>query len=316
MAAALHLLAPGLQTTVQDLGRWGHQAEGVSVSGAMDPFAHRLANALVGNARGAATLEVTLLGPELRIEDERWVAIAGAEFDVRIDGEPVRPESPVRAPAGSTLRFGARRSGARAYVAIEGGVDVSPLLGSRATHVQSGMGGWQGRALRRGDTIPLGPAHRAFTPARRAPGRRTTPEMHAPAVLRVLPGPQDDRFAGNAMDVLTSAPYRVGEDSNRMGFRLAGPALAHLDAADIVSDATPLGALQVPGSGQPVLLMADRQTTGGYAKLATVISADIPVAAQLAPGDMIAFRICSRADAFAALVARERALLAIEPEDA
>ncbi len=313
MASALHVLAPGLQTTVQDLGRWGYQAEGVPVSGAMDPFAHRLANALVGNPRTAATLEVTLTGPELRFDAARWLAVAGGDFDVRLDGEPIPPASVVRATAGSTLRFGARKAGARAYVAIEGGVNVSPLLGSRATHVQSGMGGWEGRALRRGDTLPLGQPHRAFAPARRSSERRATPNPGTPAILRVLPGPQDDRFTDEALAVLTSAAYRIGEDSNRMGYRLSGPAIAHRDSADIVSDATPLGAVQVPGSGQPVLLMADRQTTGGYAKLATVISADIPVAAQLAPGDTIAFRICSRAEAFAALVAQERALLALEP---
>ena len=314
--ASVHVVSPGLQTTVQDLGRWGYQAEGVSVAGAMDPFAHRLANALAGNARSAATLEITLIGPELHFDAARWVAIAGAAFDVQVDGEPIAPETPVRVPAGSTLRFGARTSGARAYLAIEGGVDVAMLLGSRATHVQGGMGGWQGRALRRGDSLPLGELRGTFTPPRRSAGRRLAPDSKTPPTLRVLPGPQDDRFASDALDVLTSALYRVGGESNRMGYRLTGPSIAHRDTADIVSDATPLGALQVPGSGQPVLLMADRQTTGGYAKLATVISADIPVAAQLAPGDLVAFRLCSHADAFAALVARERALLAIEPGDA
>ena len=309
----VEVIAPGLQTTVQDLGRWGHQADGVPVAGAMDPFAHRFANALVGNPRGAATFEITLTGPELRFGDQRWIAVTGAEFEVLLDGHTVPAATAVRTHAGSLLHFGARRSGARAYVAIAGGVDVAPVLGSRSTHIPSGMGGWEGRALRRGDRLPLGPTD-ASAPIRRTdPRGAQLPPLNGPATVRVLPGPQLERFADDVLDLLVSSEYTVGPASNRMGYRLIGQKLQHRDAADIVSDATPLGALQVPGSGQPVLLMADRQTTGGYAKLATVISADIPVAAQVAPGHAIAFQVCSREDAVRALVARERVLLALEP---
>ena len=305
--SAVEVLAPGLQTTVQDLGRWGHQSIGVPVAGPMDPFAHRLANALAGNERGAATLEVTLQGPTLRFSDARTVAIAGAQFDLFLDDVQVGTSSfPVR--PGGLLRFGERRRGTRAYVAVSGGIDVPLVLGSRSTHLPTRTGGLEGRALVRGDRLPLGAP---VGPARGRPGIETRSGDEAPAV-RVLPGPQDDRFSADALAVLVSAPYYVTVDSNRMGYRLEGGALRHRAGADIISDATPMGSIQVPASGQPLLLMADRQTTGGYAKLATIISADIGVAGQAAPGDRIQFQVCSRADAVAALLARERPLLAVE----
>jgi antagonist of KipI len=310
VSAVVDVLAPGMQTTVQDLGRWGHQSSGVPVAGPMDPFSHRLANALVANPRQAATLEVALVGPVLQFQDARIFAVAGAEFDLFLDEAPVPWGAVVNAPAGATLRFGARRHGARAYVAVGGGFDVPVVLGSRATHVPTGTGGWLGRALRRGDRLPLGSALRRTRPA--PPTRRDGHVPDGTAVVRVLPGPQADRFSPGALDALVSAPYHVGVDSDRMGFRLTGPELHHRAGADIISDATPVGSLQVPGSGQPVLLMADRQTTGGYAKLATVISADIGVAGQAAPGELLRFAVCSPAEAFTALVARERPLLAIE----
>jgi antagonist of KipI len=308
--AVMEVLSAGVQTTVQDLGRWGYQASGVPIAGPMDPFAHRLANALVGNPRHAATLEIALVGPVLQFHDARALAVAGAEFDVFLDGVPVPPESVVTTQRGATLRFGTRRGGARAYLAVGGGFDVPAVLGSRATHIPTGTGGWKGRALLRGDRLPLGPSHQAKAPTRLT--RRDERRRDGAAVVRVLPGPQDDRFTPGALDALVSAPYQVGVDSDRMGFRLAGPALRHRAGADIISDATPLGSVQVPASGQPLLLMADRPTTGGYAKLATVISADIGVAGQAAPGDLLQFAICSRAEAFTALVARERPLLTIE----
>jgi antagonist of KipI len=314
----VEVVLPGAHTTVQDLGRWGHQASGVPVAGAMDPFAHRLANLLVGNPRDAATLEVTLVGPAIQFEDERVIAVAGATFGLSVDEEPVAPATPVPVRAGSVVRFGPRITGARAYLAVDGGFDVPPVLGSRATHVPSGMGGWQGRALVRGDRLPLGtrPA-RADGGGRRVPpgaGAPVAPVAGGAVTVRVLPGPQHDRFAEDALSRLVSAPYRVAIQSNRMGYRLEGPGLPHRAGADVLSAATPVGSLQVPGSGQPVLLMADRQTTGGYARLATVISADIPVVAQVAPGEMILFAIATRAAAVAALIARERPLLAREPD--
>ena len=317
MSAFVEVVAPGLLTTIQDLGRWGHQTLGVPVAGPMDPFAHRLANALVSNTREAATLEVTLTGPTLVFHDARSCAVTGADFDFFIDDERVPLCARVDVRAGGVLRFGDRNSGARAYLAIGGGFDVPLTLGSRATHLPSGMGGWQGRALRRGDCLPLGPPRsfadrsgndRDFS-ARTAASGASVPRA---SVVRVLAGPQDDRFSADALEVLTAREYILDTSSNRMGYRLIGSSITHRAGADIISDATPLGSVQVPASGQPVLLMADRQTTGGYAKIATVISADIGIAGQAAPGDPLLFERCTHAEALAALVARERPLLALE----
>ena len=321
MSAVVDVLSPGLQTTVQDQGRWGHQAVGVPVAGPMDPFSHRLANALAGNHRGAATLEVTLVGPALQFQDQRVVAVVGAEFDLFIDDIPAPFEQALAVRAGAVLRFGPRRRGARAYVAVAGGFDVPAVLGSRATHVSTHTGGWQGRALVRGDQLPLGGARAGAVRVRSVlsvrsvwssdPTTRRGLNTHS-HIIRVLAGPQADRFRPEALDALVSAPYHVSVDSDRMGYRLTGPLLRHAVSADIISDATPHGVLQVPGSGQPLLLMADRPTTGGYPKLATVISADIGVAGQAAPGDSLHFRICSGAEAVSALIARERSLIALE----
>jgi antagonist of KipI len=239
------------------------------------------------------------------------VAVAGAEFELSLDGRPTRCNAPFIVSAGSRLRFGARRRGARAYLAVSGGIAVTPAFGSRATHLVSAMGGVGGRALVAGDRLPLGdPGRVSGMPL--GPQRATIalPDHHA--TIRVLPGPQVDYFRADALDVLQSSPYTIGHNSDRMGFRLEGPVLAHARGADIISDATPLGVLQVPASGQPILLMADRQTSGGYPKIATVIAADIAVAGQLGPADTISFELCTLADAMAALIAQERALMTVE----
>lgn len=307
---ALVVVKPGMLTTVQDSGRWGYQAQGVPVAGPMDPISHRIANALVGNPRDAATLEITLLGPEIAFTDERTVAFAGADFDVLVDGVDVPMHAPVIVPAGASVRFGRRTRGARAYLAVDGGIDVPLTLGSRATHVISAMGGFDGRALRAGDRLPLGRPRKApRSPRELGP---VAAWSSSPGVIRVLAGPQHDRFVPDALDTLCSAPYTIAQNSDRMGFRLLGPVLKHLGSADIISDATPLGALQVPASGLPILLMADRQTTGGYPKIATAITADLAVAGQLAPGDSIRFATCTPREALAALIAQEQLLLRVE----
>jgi len=302
-------------TTVQDSGRWGLQARGVPVGGPMDGVSHRLANALVRNPPTAAGLEITLLGPELEFDDERVVAVAGAQFDLLLDGRTMPSNAPFIVSAGARLRFGARRIGSRAYIAISGGIAVPPTLGSRATHLISAMGGVGGRALAAGDVLPLGEPTDVYGSVS-MPQAAIVPLPDRHARVRVLPGPQTEYFSTDALDVLQSATYVIAPNSDRMGFRLEGPPLAHSRGADIISDATPLGVLQVPASGQPILLMADRQTAGGYPKIATVISADIPVAGQLGPGDTIAFVVCTMRDAIAALIAQERALMAVEARHA
>jgi antagonist of KipI len=247
----------------------------------------------------------------LEFEDERLVAVAGADFELSLDGRPVPSHAPFTVAAGSHLRFGARRLGARAYLAISGGITVAPTLGSRSTHLVSAMGGVAGRALMAGDRLPLGdPSRPQGTALAPQDAIVALPDHHA--TVRVLPGPQAEYFAPDALDVLQSAPYVVAHNSDRMGFRLEGPRLTHARGADIISDATPLGVLQVPASGQPILLMADRQTTGGYPKIATVISADMTIAGQLGPADTITFVVCTPRDALTALIAQERALMAVE----
>jgi antagonist of KipI len=276
----------------------------------MDPFSHRLANALVANTREAATLEITLIGPDLEFEGDCLVAIAGAEFTVTVDGAAVPHAQAVTIPSGARMHFGARTRGTRAYLAVSEGVDVPLVLGSRSTHVSSGMGGCEGRPLRKGDRLPLAASTHRSAPLRRSVHGRDT--LIDPAIVRVVSGPDVDRFGSDAYDALQSGPYTLDADSDRMGFRLHGPALRHLRGADIISDVTPTGSLQVPGSGQPILLMADRQTTGGYPRIATVIAADLGIAGQRAPGDAVSFRMCTAADALSALIARENALLALE----
>jgi antagonist of KipI len=311
---ALRVIRPGLLTTIQDRGRWGLQARGVSVAGPMDPRAHRVANALVGNLPDAATLEITLLGPELELESdrERWLAVAGARFEMSLDDGAAPMNRGFKMCGGGRLRFHRRLQGARAYLAVDGGIAVPPVLGSRSTHLPSRLGGLDGRALQRGDFVPLSDPPRAVSVHSAALAGDLTDLPQSHAVLRVLPGPDRDRFADSSFAALQSAAYAVAPESNRMGFRLQGPVLRHSRGADIISDATPLGTVQVPASGLPILLMADRQVTGGYPRIATVIAADIGLAGQLGPGDSIRFAVCEPHEAMAALQAQERAIMAME----
>lgn len=303
---AIHVVRPGLLTTVQDLGRWGHQASGVPVAGPMDSFSHRLSNALVGNRRSAATLEVTLIGPELQFERACSIALAGADFEVACGNRPIPIGTSTWLDDGARLQFGRRRAGARAYLAVAGGVLTPPLLGSRATHVVSRMGGVEGRALIATDVLPIH-AGQAPAPVRRAPGLTLSPSGRVR--LRVLPGPQADWFTSEALQTLSSTSFRVSPRSNRMGYRLEGPQLARSRSDEPISEPLTFGAIQVPAAGEPILLMADRQTAGGYPKIGCVIAADWPLAGQLAPGDFVEFDLCDRQQAGAALIARERPLL-------
>jgi len=301
------VLRPGLLTTIQDAGRWGYQHLGVSVSGPMDPFAHRFANSLLGNAPDAATLEATILGPELRFEHRARIAIAGGDLQPTLDSTQLSTGDVVQCAGGSVLRFGDRRSGARAYVAVDGGIAVPRVLGSRSTHVTSGLGGMDGRALRSGDRIALGPSP---SPSSSRSSLRHGSYGAGDALLRVMRGPQADDFHPSALDVLQRTRFTISPQSDRMGYRLRGGTLPTLPASgEMTSGATVLGAVQVPPSGQPILLMADRQTTGGYPQIAVVITADLPLAAQLAPGDTVRFELCRRSDAIAALTEQERVFL-------
>ena len=303
---SIHVIRPGLLTTIQDVGRWGYQASGVPVAGPMDDFSHRLANLLVGNARGAATLEVTLIGPELEFDVPALIAVSGADFNVACNGHALPMNSSYTVPSGARVVFGRRAGGARAYLAVKGGVRTPPLLGSRATHLVSAMGGVEGRALLSGDRLPIDACLQPGAP-RRAPGIALPNAGRAR--LRIVPGPQVEWFQQQASTTLTSVSFRVSPRSNRMGYRLEGPPLLRERRGEPISEPLAFGAIQVPAAGEPILLMADRQTAGGYPKIACVIAADLPLAGQLAPGDFIEFSWCSRREATAALIARERPLL-------
>jgi KipI family sensor histidine kinase inhibitor len=298
------VLKPGLFTTVQDGGRWGHQATGVPVAGAMDSPSYRLANRLVGNDEDAASLEATITGPELRFNAPVRVAVAGADLAASLDDRNLPPGTVADASSGSVLRFGDRQSGTRAYIACGGGIITPPVLGSRATHTLGRMGGLEGRALRAGDRLDLGPNTATPGGSRSVPRRSECLPRGGGVRVRALPGPQAERFPPDALDILQRTRFTVSPQSNRMGYRLTGGVIGP-PAGDMISDATFTGALQVPPSGEPILLMADRQTTGGYAQLAIVITADLPLAGQLAPGEWIEFALCSHEEALDALADRE-----------
>ena len=304
--ASLTVIRGGMLTTVQDLGRWGYQANGVPVAGPMDAFSHRLANRLVANEDHAAALEVTLLGPEVQASGDVTCVVCGAEFELSVDGRPVPCGRLFQLTHGARLRFGRRIAGARATLAVRGGIALPPVMGSRATSIISGIGPFGGRPLTAGDVLPVG---RALSRVEERRAVHSLPLPHGGAKLRAIPGPHQDRFAADALDAFFSAAFTVTTKSNRMGYRLDGPTLEHAGSGDILSDATPLGSVQVPKSGQPILLMADRQTTGGYPKIATVITADISLAGQLAPGDWIRFVPCSRGEAIEALQRLEQRLV-------
>jgi antagonist of KipI len=285
----------------------------------MDACSHRLANALVGNSRDAATLEITLIGPEIEFEDDRDIVVVGADFLLSVNESPANMSSSIHVTRGARLRFGARRCGARAYLAVSGGIATETLLGSRATHLVSRMGGVQGRAIAAGDRLPLGEFDRSRPSPRFAASAGVDRAVDSIAGIqdggahvRILPGPQSDWFDVSALGTLCAAEYKVGNQSNRMGYRLEGSAITWQRATEMLSDATPLGSLQVPRHGSPILLMADRQTTGGYPKIAVVISADIGIAGQLGPGDSISFDICTHQQAVAARTAQEQVLRAME----
>jgi antagonist of KipI len=306
---SLRVLRPGLLTTVQDRGRYGLQQLGVVPGGPMDHVALDLANGLVGNFNGEAALEITVLGPELAFESDALVALCGAQMEAKTGGAPLPLDRPVLVEKGSVLNLRRTTLGSRAYLAVAGGIALDPVLGSRSTYVPARFGGLEGRALRSGDRLPLAEDVAAASRKRYAalPGRRETgglrtvrwavpaltlPERE-PIVIHAMEGRHHAMFDAAARRAFFEATWQVTPDSNRMGFRLAGPVLAREEAAEILSEPTCLGTVQVPANGLPIALMADHQTTGGYPKIAEVASADVPRLAQLAPGGRLQFARCT-----------------------
>ena len=295
----------GPLTTIQDLGRFGHLRVGIPTSGPMDREAFVLANRLVGNDDNAAGLECTLLGPRLEFADERLVAVTGADMAPTLNGAAVPAWQGLSVKAGDVLRLGSVRRGVRAYVAVAGGIRTPLVLESRATYPRGRLGGLEGRALRKGDRLPLGPAT-AAQPRRVRPER--VPAYPADAEVAVIFGPQDDRFTSAGIEAFLAGPYEMLPQSDRMGARLKGPFIEHTRGHDIISDGVAMGSIQVIGEGQPIVLLADRQSAGGYTKIATVCSFDLGRIGQVKPGGRLRFRRVTVAEAHAMLRDSRRAL--------
>jgi antagonist of KipI len=282
---ALEVLEGGMLTTVQDLGRYGYERYGVPVAGAMDPFALQVANVLVGNSLGEAVLEMTIVGPTLRATESCLIAVTGADLSFRVNGRPLPSWMAVFVRRGWIIEFGSRKTGCRAYLAVAGGIDMPVVMGSKSTYLRGGFGGVEGRALREGDIIPIGqPASHVPSLAGRDLPTDLIPEYSDEPEVHVILGPQDNYFTEEGIATFLSGEYKVSRTSDRMGYRLQGPEIAHKERADIISDGIVLGSVQVPADRQPIVMMADHQTTGGYPKIATVVSADIPLLAQCMPG--------------------------------
>ena len=302
----------GFLTSVQDLGRTGFRQFGVSTSGALDPFALRMANLLVGNQEDAAGLEITLGGLQLRFEDERIVAWCGGEFDVQIGSRALQAGHVAHLQAGDELKFGRAQIGCRCWLAISGGIDVPVVLGSRSTDLRANFGGIEGRALRDGDVIPLSKWPGSPTPATAisswsAPHDWVSPARRGPS-LRFIRGVDWNRFDDVTIQRFTIHEFSVSPDSDRMGVRLDGPELKRQDETDLISEAVAPGTIQVPPSGKPILLLGDCQTIGGYPKIAHVVTVDLSVAAQLRAGDRVRFSEVSLQDAHRLLIERQRDL--------
>jgi len=278
---------PGLFTTVQDLGREGFGPLGVSASGAADATSLRLGNRLVGNAEGAAGLEMTLLGGTFQFPDGGLVALTGSDFGATLDGKSVELWSSFEARPGQTLRLGPTRSGARCYLCVCGGIEVKLFLGSASTHILSGLGGHQGRSLQKGDVLKVGPASEAVR--KRRLSAQALKVVEPRKVLRLTPGPQSDWFPEASQRMFYESRYRVAEESNRMGIRLEGAAIPAPAGGPMISEGIAHGAIQVPDGGQPIILFVEQQTTGGYPKIANVISADLHCLGQLRPRDEVRF---------------------------
>ncbi len=300
----MEVQSPGLFTTVQDLGRPGYGPIGVSASGAADATALRVANMILGNSQNAAGLEMTLQGGQFVFRERALIALGGSDFGSAVDGQAVPMWTPHEVRAGQVLTCGRSRSGARCYLCVRGGFRVPLILGSASTHVLSGLGGLEGRALRRGDRLEIG--EEPGQPRRRGVRSELVPVTGGRFSVRVTEGPQCDWFTEEAVTEFYGCAYGVTSDANRMGIRLAGPAVPGKVPTELISEGVAPGSIQIPSGGQPLILFVEQQTTGGYAKIANVIAADLPVLGQLKPGDVVRFRRVDLREARELLYIQER----------
>ncbi|RNF39688.1 biotin-dependent carboxyltransferase family protein [Planococcus salinus] len=305
----------GLQTTVQDLGRRGFQKFGVIVSGAMDLLACRMANILVNNAENEAVLEIAITGPTMEFTEEAVIAICGADMSPSIDGHAVRMWRPLFVEKGSVLSFGPLRSGCRTYVAFSGGVGVPEVMNSKSTYLRAQIGGFHGRALQKSDELEIGiPSLKVKSSAAANWGVSSSfiTDYSTEPEIRLLQGRQYELFTKASQKRLVTERFEVSTQSDRMGYRLSGQSLSLEEPAELLSEAIIFGSIQVPPDGNPIVLMADRQTTGGYPKIGQVASVDLPLLSQLKPGDGIRFKKTTLAEAQKAYLEREQLLQQIK----
>ncbi|WP_315118912.1 biotin-dependent carboxyltransferase family protein [uncultured Clostridium sp.] len=303
----------GLLTLIQDNGRYGYQQFGVPVSGVMDSFSHRIANILLGNNENEALLEATILGPEIEFMDDSLIAITGGDLDPVLNGEPISMWESVYVKKGDILAFNGIKNGCRSYIGFAGGIQVEKVMGSRSTYVKAKIGGLHGKSLKSGDVFKIGDLKEGLTSIE----YRKLPDEYIPTYpkdfeVRVVLGPQDDYFTQKGLDKFLSTAYKVTNECDRMGYRLEGEAIEHINGGDIISDGINFGAIQIPSHGQPIIMMVDRQTIGGYTKIANVISIDLPKIAQAKPGDSIRFKKISIYEAQELLKKMEESITTIK----
>lgn len=285
---SVKVVIPGPLTTVQDAGRYGYMNSGIGTSGVMDEVSYKKANYLVGNENGEAVLEVTLFGGTMEFTEDAVIAVTGATMDVKINEEPTEMYRAYQVKAGDILSLGMVTAGCRTYVAFAGGIDVPVVLGSRSTNLKCKMGGYEGRALAAGDIFEIGKNGRSYEALK---DRMAKPDVYtSPITVRVIEGPQEEYFTEVGKKTFYNETYTISDQSDRMGYRMEGASIESVNGTDIISDGIALGSIQVPTNGKPIILLADRQTTGGYAKIATVCSFDIPKLVQGKPGDQVRFQ--------------------------
>ncbi|WP_028784273.1 biotin-dependent carboxyltransferase family protein [Thalassobacillus devorans] len=320
----IKVLKPGLLTSLQDLGRTGFQKHGVIASGVMDPVAHRIANLLVGNQKDVPTMEMTLSGPALRFESDTLISLCGGDLSASIDDAPVKLWRPVFVKKGSVLRFGQAKEGCRVNLAVAGGFDVPDVMGSKSTYLRAGLGGFHGRALQENDELRTEEASsvakkimaslkdksdgRNFISMDWYVASEFIPAFQEEQPVRAIKGRQYNLFKRESREAFFHEVFKVGSKSDRMGYRLEGPGLYIKKEGDMISEAVALGTIQVPSNGQPITLLADRQTTGGYPKIGQIASVDIPLMAQLKPGEKVRFEEISHDKAQQLYLERERSI--------
>ncbi len=306
----LTILKAGLMTTIQDLGRYGYQKYGIIVSGAMDPLAHRIANLLVGNEESAPAIEITLSGPRIRFDKEAVIALSGGDLSPSVNGVSVKSYTPIWIKAGDVLDFGEAISGCRTYLAIQGGIDVPTVLDSTSTYLRAGIGGFYGRMLKAGDRIGFLHNDISEYTINFTGGWSISQELKVKPTdrIRVTKGRQYDLFRKESRNAFFKEPFKISNQSDRMGYRLNGPKLLLKENKELISEAVSHGSIQVPSDGNPIILLADRQTIGGYPKIAQIASVDLSVAAQKRPGEEVFFEELSNEEAESLYLEQEEIL--------